>query len=88
MRSYLVVANRALSGPQLVAEVVSPCAGRTGTLHLVVPATLSGHTSVTEGEAHTLAAETRLDGALERFRDSGDRGHRRGGRREADARGR
>ena len=70
MRSYLVVANRTLTGPQLVAEVVGRSQAGPARFHLVVPATVSGHASMTEGEAHALA-QRRLDDALERFRESG-----------------
>ena len=39
MRSYLVVANRTLTGPQLVAEVVGRAQAGRARFHLVVPAT-------------------------------------------------
>ena len=70
MRSYLIVANQTLSGPPLVAVVVGRSPGGSALFHLVGPATVRGHASMTEGEAHALA-QRRLDDALERFRESG-----------------
>jgi hypothetical protein len=70
MRSYLVVANQTLSGPRLIAEVVGRSQAEPARFHLVVPATVNGHASMTEGEARALA-QRRLDDALERFHESG-----------------
>jgi hypothetical protein len=71
MRSYLVVANRTLGGPQLVAEVLARARAEESKFHVVVPATAEhGHGNWTEGAAHA-QAQHRLDDALIRFHEAG-----------------
>ena len=71
MRSYLIVANQTLTGPQLINEVMNCARAEPSRFHIVVPATpQTTHTNWTEGGAHRLAQQ-RLDHALERFRDAG-----------------
>src|SRR5262245_27241884 len=71
MRSYLVVANRTLGGPQLIAEVTARARAEESKFHVVVPATSEhGHHNWTEGQAHA-QAQQRLDEALVRFAEAG-----------------
>jgi hypothetical protein len=71
MRSYLVVANRTLTGDRLVAEVRARAQAEPSRFHVLVPATPSAaHTNWTEGAAHKVAQQ-RLDDALETFRAAG-----------------
>jgi GABA permease len=71
MRSYLVVANRTLGGPQLVSEVLARSRAEPARFHVVVPATADhGHATWTEGAAHA-QAQRRLEDALARLRDAG-----------------
>jgi hypothetical protein len=71
MRSYLIVANRTLTGPHLVAEVLTRSNAEPSRFHVVVPATPQGaHTNWTEGGAHA-QAQLRLDRVLEGLREAG-----------------
>jgi GABA permease len=71
MRSYLIVANRTLSGAHLLEEVQARSAAEECRFHIVVPATPdAGRTNWTEGAAHA-QAQRRLDEALEQFRAAG-----------------
>jgi GABA permease len=71
MRSYLVVANRTLTGSHLVAEVRARADAEPSRFHVLVPSKPSaGHTNWTEGAAHAQALQ-RLDQTLQRFRDAG-----------------
>jgi hypothetical protein len=71
MCSYLVVANRTLTGDRLVAEVRARAEAEPSRFHVLVPATTSAaHTNWTEGAAHAVAQQ-RLDAALETFRAAG-----------------
>ncbi|MGH8976606.1 MAG: hypothetical protein ACRDV7_00925 [Acidimicrobiia bacterium] len=71
MRSYLIVANRTLSGAHLLEEVKARSAAEECRFHVVVPATPDGgHTNWTEGAAHA-QAQQRLDAALAQFHAAG-----------------
>jgi hypothetical protein len=71
MRSYLIVANRTLTGPHLVAEVLARAKAEPSRFHVVVPATPSGaHTNWTEGAAHAQALQ-RLERVLGALREAG-----------------
>jgi hypothetical protein len=71
MRSYLVVANRTLTGDRLVAEVRTRAGAEPSRFHVLVPAAPSAaHTNWTEGAAHAVAQQ-RLDAALETLRAAG-----------------
>lgn len=71
MRRYLVVANQTLGGEHLIERVRQCLAGGPCRFHIVVPATPTGEGFTwTEGEAMAVA-QTRLDRALERFRELG-----------------
>ena len=72
MRSYLIVANRTLTGPHLVdtaLERVAAAEGDECRFFVLVPSTPSGpaYSTWTEGQAHAMA-QRRLDHALARFR--------------------
>ena len=71
MRSYLIVANRTLSGAHLLEEVQARSEAEECRFHVVVPATPDGgHTNWTEGGAHA-QAQRRLDEATAQFRTAG-----------------
>jgi hypothetical protein len=71
MRSYLIVANRTLSGAHLLEEVQARSEVEECRFHVVVPATPDGgHANWTEGAAHA-QAQRRLDAALAEFRAAG-----------------
>jgi hypothetical protein len=71
MRRCLIVANRTLAGPDLIAEVLARSAREPYEFHVVVPATRdSGGIGWTEGRALAYARRS-LDDALDRFRDAG-----------------
>jgi len=69
--SYLIVANRTLTGPNLIAAVRRRSEAEPSRFHVLVPSSPGGmHTNWTEGAAHAVA-QKRLDAALEEFRDAG-----------------
>jgi hypothetical protein len=71
MRSYLVVANKTLTGPHLVAEVLACSRAEPSRFHVLVPATTSGGTrNWTEGAAHA-EAQVRLDKVMGALRAAG-----------------
>ncbi|HYL51922.1 MAG TPA: hypothetical protein VEZ15_08135, partial [Acidimicrobiia bacterium] len=71
VRRYLIVANRTLTGPHLVAEAETRCALGPCEFHVVVPQHRSGEGIVwTEGHAHA-HARAHLEHALEHLRDAG-----------------
>jgi len=71
MPRYLIVANRTLAGPQVVAEAEKRIAVADGhcEFHLLVPATHS-HAAWSEGVA-LAQARTNLGRGLERLREAG-----------------
>jgi hypothetical protein len=81
MRSYLVVGNQTLAGPELAAAIAERVAAGPSTFHVVVPATpVGGGLTWDEDEAHA-TAQTRLDTTLAYIRGlgveaSGEVGHR------------
>jgi hypothetical protein len=72
MRRCLIVANQTLTGPHLIAEVLSRQATEPYEFHLLVPASHphGGFVGWTEGEAVKYARE-RLAEGLEAFADAG-----------------
>jgi hypothetical protein len=81
MRSYLVVGNQTLAGPELAAALAERIAAGPSTFHVVVPATpVSGGLTWDEDEAQA-AAQARLDATIAHIRElgaeaSGEVGHR------------
>jgi hypothetical protein len=81
MRSYLVVGNQTLAGPELAAALAERIAAGPSSFHVVVPATpVAGGLTWDEDEAHA-AAQTRLDATIATIRAlgaeaSGEVGHR------------
>src|SRR5918996_304525 len=76
MRRYLVVANQTLGGEHLAEKVRACLAAGPSRFHVLVPATQpQDHAVWTEGEARAIASR-RLEQALERFRELGDRERR------------
>ncbi len=71
MRRCLIVANRTLGGPQLVAEVIARQGTGQYSFHIVVPAS-HGHGTEMWTEGHAIAqARIALDHAIEHFREEG-----------------
>ncbi len=72
MRSFLIVANRTLTGPHLVDTAQSRSGDGACRFHVLVPSTPSGpaYASWTEGQAHALARR-RLDHAIAALREAG-----------------
>jgi hypothetical protein len=72
MRSYLIVANRTLTGPHLVAEALTRAAAGPCRFHVCVPSTPAGaaYATWTEGRAHAIAAQ-RLEHVLDSLREAG-----------------
>jgi len=72
MRSYLILANRTLTGPHLVSEAKLRAARGPCRFHVLVPSTPAGaaYHNWTEGRAHAFARR-RLDHALDRLRAAG-----------------
>jgi hypothetical protein len=72
MGRYLIVANRSLAGPGLIAEVLArQAADADAAFHVVVPATREHGTTVwTEGQAVAHARDALAD-ARQRFADAG-----------------
>ena len=81
MRSYLVVGNQTLGGPELAAAIAERIAAGPSQFHVVVPATpVGGGLTWDEDEAQA-AAQARLDATLTQIRGlgaeaSGEVGHR------------
>ena len=82
MRSYLVVGNQTLAGPELAAAIAERIAAGPSQFHVVVPATPppGGGLTWDEDEAHASAQE-RLDATVAYLRGlgveaSGEVGHR------------
>jgi hypothetical protein len=81
MRSYLVVGNQTLGGPELAAAIAQRIAAGPSDFHVVVPATpVGGGLTWDEDEAYE-AAKARLDTTLAQIRGlgvaaSGEVGHR------------
>ena len=81
MRSYLVVGNQTLAGPELAAAIAERIAAGPSQFHVVVPATPpGGGLTWDEDEAHA-TAQARLDATLAQIRGlgaeaSGEVGHR------------
>jgi len=81
MRSYLVVGNQTLDGPELEAAIADRMATGPATFHIVVPATPIQRGLTWDEDEARAAAEQRLADALERLRAagaavSGEVGHR------------
>lgn len=70
MRRYLIVANRTLTGPHVIAEVVKREAEGPCRFHLMVPAVPTHSSFWTEGEA-LVSARANLDQALHALREAG-----------------
>jgi hypothetical protein len=71
MRRYLIVANRTLTGPHLVAEAHARLGQGPGEFHVVVPLSRADEGLVwTVGHVRAPAC-ARLDDAIERLRDAG-----------------
>jgi hypothetical protein len=72
MRSYLIVANRTLMGPNLIAAVRARSEAEPSRFHVLVPSSEAGSRRAwtSEGASHA-QAEKRLGEALERFREAG-----------------
>jgi hypothetical protein len=71
VRSYLIVANRTLTGPNLIAAVRARSEAQPSRFHVLVPSTPgAARTNWTEGAAHALA-QKRLDAGLAEFRAAG-----------------
>ena len=71
MRRYLIVANRTLPGPHLVAEARARCAQGPCEFHVVVPLSRAGEGLVwTVGHVRA-HARAHLDDAIEHFREAG-----------------
>ena len=70
MRRYLIVANRTLTGPHLVAEIVRRAADGDAEFHLLVPIVPAHATFWTEGQAQ-VGARANLDQAIHTLRDAG-----------------
>jgi hypothetical protein len=71
MRSYLVVGNQTLAGPELAAVLAERISAGPACFHVVVPATPhQGRFTWEEGEAYTAARE-RLDSIMARLRELG-----------------
>ena len=70
MRRYLVVANRTLTGPHLVAEIVKRAAEGDAEFHLLVPLHPAHATFWTEGQAQ-VGARANLEQAIHTLRDAG-----------------
>jgi GABA permease len=81
MRSYLVVGNQTLGGPELAVAIADRIAAGPSEFHVVVPATpVRGGLTWDEDEAYA-AAQERLDATLAQIRGqgveaSGEVGHR------------
>ncbi|MGQ0824644.1 MAG: hypothetical protein ACT4OX_06380 [Actinomycetota bacterium] len=69
MARYLIVANRTLAGPQVIAEVLKIQAREPSEFHLVVPAS-HAHSGWSEGNA-TAHARANLERGLETLREAG-----------------
>lgn len=71
MPRYLVVANQTLGGEHLLEKIRECLSAGPSSFHIVVPATPPReHLTWTDGEAQELA-KSRLDRALEQFRELG-----------------
>jgi GABA permease len=70
MRRYLIVANRTLTGPHVVAEIAKRSAEGDAEFHLLVPIHPAHATFWTEGQAQA-GARAQLDQALQTLRDAG-----------------
>ncbi|HEX5094797.1 MAG TPA: hypothetical protein VFX21_02230 [Acidimicrobiia bacterium] len=70
MRRYLIVANRTLTGPHLVAEIVKLAAEGDAEFHLLVPMHPAHATFWTEGQAQA-GARANLEQAIHTLRDAG-----------------
>lgn len=72
MRSYLIVANRTLTGPHLISEALTRVSMGPSRFHVCVPSTPSGaaYATWTEGRAHALATQ-RLEQVLEGLQEAG-----------------
>ena len=81
MRSYLVIGNQTLGGPELAAAIAERIAAGPSRFHVVVPATpVGGGLTWDEDEAQA-AAQARVDATVARIRGlgveaSGEVGHR------------
>lgn len=64
MRSYLVVANRTLASPALVAAIEERHSSGPARFHVVVPATPTGKATTWDEDASRAAAQGRLDALL------------------------
>ena len=74
MRSYLIVANQTLTGPQLVNEVLAVARAEPSRFHIVVPATpTAAHTNWTRGRGRTRRPNA---GSSRRSSSSAPRGSR------------
>ena len=82
MRSYLVVGNQTLMGPELAAAIAERVGGgEPAQFHVVVPATPIQDGFTWDEEVARSAAQERLDGMLARLRAmgadaSGEVGHK------------
>jgi len=81
MRSYLVVGNQTLAGPELAAALAERIAAGPSSFHVVVPATpVGGGLTWDEDQAHA-AAQARLEATIAHIKGlgaeaSGEVGHR------------
>jgi len=71
MRTYLVVANRTLASPALLAAIRERLARGEATFHVVVPATPVVHRMTWDEDETREAAERRLAGIVGTIRELG-----------------
>jgi hypothetical protein len=80
MRTYLVVGNQTLAGPELAAAIAERIGAEPSQFHVVVPATPVGRGLTWDEDEARAAAQARLDGTIATIRGlgaeaSGEVGH-------------
>ena len=80
MRTYLVVGNQTLAGPELAAAIAERIAAEPSQFHVVVPATPVGRGLTWDEDEARAAAQARLDATIATIRGlgaeaSGEVGH-------------
>ena len=79
MRSYLVIGNQTLAGPELAAAIAERIAAEPSQFHVVVPATPVGRGLTWDEDEARAAAQARLDATIATIRGLRRGGLRRGG---------